>query len=308
MANYGIKIGSNVLTDTDLALDDTSKYSSLKFFKWGNAQFTTNGSGVGSTSITHGLGYAPMSIVFRKFTAQWSSPDNILPTTSYANSFGHIGAANYYGGNNGAIDIDFDVTVDDDKLYISDSGNGSLAASTTYYFRYYILVDLSQAFTSASNISLTGDYGYKVSKPGKDVLTADEYDMASSSKYKSVQFYSNHVVSTTLTLPVMFSSIYDTYVEEATYVDFNHSLGYQPFFLAYFGDSPNTYLTGIPYYSENGIDTPNFSVSGFCDSSKVRIYFWRSSQYFGGVQDTWPAQTITVKCIIFTENLAGSES
>lgn len=308
MANYGIKIGSNILTNTDKELDDTSKYSSLKFFKWGNASFTTNGSGVGSTSITHGLGYAPIALVLNKFTAVWSSPDVILPTTNYTNAYGYLGALNWYGGGNKSIDIE--VKVDDDKLYISDNGLGNLLASTTYYFRYYILVDLSQAFSNASNIGMTENYGYKVSKPGKNVLTAEEYEMEHSSKYKSLQFYANHIQSTTLTLPVMNASVYDPYVEEAVYVDFEHNLGYAPLFLAYFGDYPLTTMTTVPFYTENGLDTFNYNISGFSDANRIRIYFWRCSSQDSvlGTYEEFAEETLTIKCIIFTEDLGGAES
>jgi len=307
MSNYGMKIGTNIETDTDKILKDTSKYSSLKFYKWGDTSFTTNASREGSVEITHNLGYAPISVVFHKNTAQWSSGDNILPTTTYSNAFSHIGAYNLYTG--GAASIGFTINVDATKLYISDNGLGSLAPSTTYYLRYYILVDLAQAFSTASNIEMTGDYGMKISKEEKDVTTAEEYEMAYSSKYKSLQYYQNHILTSQLTLPIMFSSFHDQWVEEATYVDFNHNLGYQPFFLVYFKDSTLSDWVMFPYYSENSIDVPTYSVNGFCTDTFVRVYFWRASQYaLGQIRPSWDAQTLDIKCIIFTENLAGDSN
>ncbi len=309
MGNFGIKIGDNIETDSDVDLQLTSKHSMWKAYKWGNTSFTTNGSGVGSVEITHGLGYAPISLVFRKATAQWASPDTILPTTQYSNSFAYLGALNWYFGGNESIDIR--VKVDDNKLYIQDNGLGNLSPNTTYNFRYYILVDLSQAFSDASNVEFTGDYGFKVAKPGKSALESEEYDMEISSKYKALQFFQSHIQDQNLTLPEMFASRADPYVEEATYVDFEHNLGYAPLFLAYFsGDGGDSYAS-LPFYSENALDTFNYSVAGFADANKVRIYFWRASAQNSIVPvgyEHFNAQTINIKCIIFAENLAGEAS
>ncbi len=305
MSDYGIKVGPNINTDTDAQLNLTSKYSSLKLFKWGNASFTTNGSGVGSTSITHGLGYAPISMVFRKHTAKWVGGTD-LPTTEFPNAFSHIGALNWYAGGNKSID--FRVKVDDDKLYIEDGGIGNLANNTTYNFRYYILVDLSQAFSSASNLVLTNDYGFKISKPGKNVLTAEEYDMAYSSKYKALQYYANHVQDQDLTLPAMFASPYDDYVEEVVYVDFEHNLGYAPLYLAYVSEDSSVYTT-VPFYAEDAVDNFKYSVAGFSDANRIRIYFWRASTYAIGILwSDWAAVTANFKCIIFAEDLTGAGS
>ncbi len=301
MADHGIKVGSNLNTNTDAQLNLTSKYSSLKIYKWGNAQFTTDGDGVGSVTIGHDLDYAPMVMVFKKFTAQLT----FLSATTYPNSFRPVNTSSSYD----SADY-FKFSTDDAELVIA---TVSAAASTTFYFRYMIFVDLSQAFSDASNIALTDDFGFKVSKPDKNVLTGEEYDMALSSKYKALQYYPNHVEASSLTLPAMWASAYDREVQEATYVDFNHNLGYQPFFLVY-SDLATAYLYEVPFVS--GVQYLVFDylgheeVSAWCDSSRVRVFFNRKSHAPSGeIYGTfYSAKTVSIKVIIFAENLAGEAS
>lgn len=312
MSNYGIKTGSNVDTDTDKQAKLTSKFSSLKLFKWGNAQFTTNGSGVGSVTIPHGLNYTPIVMVFQKFTAQYT----FLASTQYPNAFKPVGYWNSYGDNEGHY-----FYVDDTNLTISSIGaigfpGGGPAPNTTYYFRYMIFVDLSEAFSDASNISLTGNYGFKVAKPGKNVLTAEEYDMALSSKYKMLQLFENHIQESTLTLPGMWATYHDQFEESATYVDFEHNLDYPPFFLFYtdiddnygvdsLSEGPYQDFSYLPIDTWQGIE----EVSAWSDASRVRIMFRRESTWISGdAGKVYEGKTINIKCVIFAEDLTGAES
>src|SRR3972149_11662685 len=84
----GIKVGSNINTNTDLQLKLTSKFSSLKLYKWVDAQMTTDGSSFGSVEIEHDLGYTPIFQVWQKSTAQFT----FLSGTSYPNSFCLLGS------------------------------------------------------------------------------------------------------------------------------------------------------------------------------------------------------------------------
>lgn len=306
MANYGIKVGTDINTDTDLTLKLTSKFSSLKMFKWGNAQFTTDGSGGGSVTINHGLGYTPIAMVFKKCTAQYT----FLSSTQYSNAFRQVGRfLNSYD----TPQMGFHFSTDDTNLTISTVTpfESSHSPSTTYYFRYIIFVDKSEAFSSASNISLTGDYGFKISKSGKEVTTAEEYDMALSSKYKSLQYYEGHIESSSLTLPEMWATKTDTTVEEATYVDFNHNLGYPPFFLVY-SDLDTAYLYETPYFDldPSGLTYKGIEeVSSWCDSSRVRVLFRRKSISLDDANGTeYSEKAISINVIIFAESLTGSES
>lgn len=305
MSDHGIKVGSNLLTDTDLDLKLLSDYPSLKMYTWGDAQFTTNGSGVGSVTINHGLGYTPICIVMKKFTAQYT----FLSTTTYSNAYRHIPSYNSYDNPKSG----FTFNADTSNLTISTEnfGLGGASASTTYYFRYIILVDLSDTFSGTSNISLTDDFGFKISKDGINVGDGKEHEMAMSSKYKSLQFYENHILSSSLTLPVMWSSLSDTSVEEATYVDFNHNLGYAPFFL--FWTDYDVFGLGGDLFEMPIIDVSNAGggsydglseISAWSDSSRVRVLFKRLSQVVSGSYgEIYSAKTINIKVIIFTESL-----
>lgn len=292
MGDYGIMVseaGDNVLTQIYDTAKFSTKYSTLKIYSSGNTSFTTNGSGVGSVEISHGLNYAPAFYVFNKDSYQ----DTFFEATTYSNCYFPIG-----------VYSQFDVYSTNSVLHIGGTG---LSASTTYYFRYYILVDLAQEFSSTSGIATTNDYGFKVSKPGVDVLTGDEYEMAYSSKYKSLQFYKESFQSETLTLPGYTASIVDDDPEAGTYVDFNHGLGYPPFFLAFFHSTimtdANQYQE-LPWYYLTGSDQLNSTIYGWADATRIRIIL---KNYAYITPSNYPAlsETATIKLYIFTENLNG---
>lgn len=306
MGNYGVKVsepGVDVLTTNNPNdLQFTSQYSTLKLFRWGSKSLTTDGSGNGSVTVPHYLGYAPAHLVFRKGTAQYTFVD----ASSYPNSYFPLGAVNKFSDD--AYHHTFSCSTNSTHLTISCSGG---TASTTFNFRYYIFIDLAQNFSGEDQVGQLRDWGFKVSKENKPVLTAKEYEMNYSSKYKSVQFYPQSQFSQDLTLPAMAASYHDTYVEEMTYVDFTHNLGYPPLFIAF----ANVYspVAGenlsiqIPFYTQNSIDVFNYSIAGFCDATRVRIYFWRSSGYFISLLDDWSAETVNVRAILFTEKLNSTE-
>lgn len=307
--SYGFKVsppGSDVKTVTDIESRFTSKFPYMKVYKWGTVTFTTDGDGDYTYEIPHDLGYAPAFDVFVKGTAAFS----FLTGTTYANSWFPIGGANRWFDQNEAGGL-FAYS-DDENLYIQSKG---VFKGETITVKYYLLVDPAQEFTSASNIVLTGDYGMKVSKTGKEVRTAEEYDMRFSTKYKMLQYFKESIKEETLTLPEMFASYTDQDVEEATYVDFTHGLGYAPYFQAYFYPSGGV-LREIPY-SENdlfydaGILYYNdvvYEVSAWCDATRIRVTFYRRSSW---VVPDWyanrefTAQTITIRVVPFAENLAG---
>jgi hypothetical protein len=312
MSNYGISIGSNIDTNTDKTINFTSKYSSLKLYKWGDVSFTTNGSAQGSVEIPHDLGYTPIVEVYRKTTAQYT----FLSATSYSNAYMDARIPNSYAGsdmNEVAI-----VRADNSKILIRDQPivvgiTGGTQPNTTYYFRYMIFVDKSEVFTNKSNIALTGDYGFKVAKDGIDVINGQEYDMAYSSKYKAVQFYDQLIMSSSLTLPAMWSSVLDQEVEEATYVDFNHNLGYAPYFI-FFIKIGSVWLQA-PYFGGSQVGpslTGLTEISAWCDSTRVRILAKRLSYWYSAFLNDnekggeFAATTYEIKVVIFTVNLTES--
>lgn len=320
--NVGIKAGSNINTNTDSQLKLTSKFSSLKLYKWGDTSITTNGSGVGSVEIPHDLDYTPIVVVLRKRTAQYP----FLSSTTYSNTFSRLTFNPYFAGG----ELDFIYYADDEKLRIENVNTGigsggvlvAPSPSTTYHFRYMIFVDKSESFSDHSNIALTNDYGFKVSQQDVDVLTGEEYEMAFSSKYKSLQYYENHILSSSLTLPAQWASINssNSRIEAATYVDFNHNLGYAPYFLVFsthpsYSLGSSLFLEPFRYYSNGyfaykGIE----SVTGWADSQRVRVTFSRTSDASGDVSPVTPygeeftSKTVQIKVVIFAESLTAQGS
>ncbi len=300
--NYGLKISTpnnDAQSQTDANLAFTSKYPSLKLIKSGDISVTTDGSGDGTNSVAHSLGFAPAYFAFQKTTAAWS----LLDATTYANAYvSDPGIANQWGGDN---HYKIHVYTDATNIYLQAKG---AAASTTYTIHYLLFVDLAQDYTGA-DISVDNDWGFKVSRDGVDVLSAKQYQLSYSSRYKPIQYYDVNYKVTTLTLPIMYASPIDTSQEEGTYVDINHGLTYPPFFLAFFrSDTYNSTISfSVPYLGVNAADNWSNSVAGFCDATRVRIAFWRKSFWSAPSPDpTWVAETITLKVYIFTEDMSTS--
>jgi hypothetical protein len=299
--NYGLKVSSrsnNVDTEIDKNLAFTSKFSTLKILKAGNLSVTTDGSGNGTAYYTHSLGFAPAYFASQKRTVQWS----YLDSTSYSNAYvPDPGTANQWGSDyHHALHVYTDST----KIYLQAK---NAQASTTYTIHYVLLIDKAQDYTG-SDMSLVNDYGLKVSHPGIDVTQAKSFEMSYSTRFKSLQYYSENYKYQNLTLPTMWASLVDNPVEEGTYVDINHGLGYAPLFLAFFrSQSINTsYSIAVPYVGVNGQDLFSYGVGAFCDATRVRISFWRKSYlYLGSPSPNYNYdETITVKCYIFTEDLS----
>ncbi len=308
MGDFGIKVGSNLNTNTALQLKFTTKFlGTTKLYKYVNASFTTDGSGVGSVEVPHDLGYIPIVEVWGKHTASFS----FLSGTTYPNSWSLLANLNSYRPYGNGIDY----YADDEKITIRAIAVGGIGGgvlpSTTYHFRVLIYVDKSEDFNGASTIALNDDFGFKNSINGVNVFTGQEYQMQSSSKYKALQYYDNHVVSSSLTLPEMWATEYDTQVQEATYVDFNHNLGYPPVFQL-FSDLGTSYVYEAPYGSIFPVGMTYeglYEVSAWCDASRVRVLFHRESVWQSGdTGQVFSAETINLNVIIFTENLEGEES
>jgi len=300
--DYGLKVtkpGQDVQSVADKDVVFSTKFSTLKIYLSGTVTLTTDGSGNGSATVTHNLGFAPAFYVFRKGTAQYT----FLDASSYADSF--VPQTNiesiWIPGN-------FEIYTNSTQLVINASAQG---AATTYTFKYYILVDLAGDFSGNDNVNHQFDYGFKVSKEGVDVNTAKEYELAYSSLYKSLQYFDESYKTQELTLPLMFADIGEQSVYSGTYVDINHGLGYPPFFLAWVQDYVETgYNAILPIgtgYNTilSGLQDSYETIDGFSDSTKVRISWLRHSQTdsSGYITYTFPSQTIKIKCIIFTENL-----
>lgn len=297
------KPGDDVKTVADKELVYSTKYSMLKIFLQNTLSITTNGSGNGSGSVAHGLTFAPAHLVFRKCTAQW----NFFAATTYSNSYVPVGQPNPWGGYDDALEIpkgNFSAWTDATNLNVQISGAD---ASTTYEFKYYILLDLTGNFTGSNPAITDQDWGLRISKPGIDVKTAKEFELAYSSKYKALQYFDVSQKKQAITLPAIAASRMDTYVMEGTYIDFNHGFGYPPLYMVYYSSNLSgtfSFLIEAPDYSENSIDIPNRYVACFADATRVRVSFNRVAAQSITSYDSLPEETITVRVFIFAEDLS----
>jgi len=300
--NYGLKIStpnSDVESQSDANLAFSSKYPSLKMIKSGDISVTTDGSGNGTNSVAHNLGFAPAYFAFHKATAQWT----LLDGSSYANSYiSDPGTVNQWGSDyHHTIHVYTDAT----NIYLQAK---SAQASTTYTIHYLLFMDLAESY-SGNDIVVDNDWGFKVSRDGIDVLEAKQHQLSYSSRYKAIQYYDVNFKVHTLTLPPMWSSVVDTQADEGTYVDINHGLGYPPFFLAFFR---STYINptislSVPFMGVSGIDVFAYGIASFCDATRIRISFWRESIYLLGPQPNFNyEESVVIKVYIFTEDLSQS--
>lgn len=304
MSNYGLKSSPkdiDVFTANVSQLRSLSTKNSLKIYKWGNTAQQALSGDQASVEVVHGLGYAPSILVFANVSGTYypvGGNDDISGTFAYSDSSKlYINAYNAY-----------------DKLTVLPP------------CRYYILADKAQTYTGVSNSTATGDYGMKQSPDGINVEEGNEYELGASSKFKSLQYYSESIKTETLTLPAIFPSYNSQTLEEYQYVDFNHGLGYPPLFLAWFTTS--SIYSEVPYNTYSsvlGSDEitqsyfTNYQVNAFCDSTKIRVMFKRKllfdyyefvgengGSYFSPGLLSVPSfseETITVKVLPFTEDL-----
>ncbi|GEM_PF-1615243 len=300
-------------TDPIINLKRLSDFGELKIYRWGNASITPDGDGNGFADIPHDLNYAPSYDLFVKLPDGYWSP---------------VGAASSLAFGDATATI-FGVS-DEEKLRIQTIGGYSKLASLQRDFRYYILVDKAEGFNGSSNIALTGDRGMKLSEDDVNVFEGQEYQMRMSTKYRSLQYFKEHVVQETLSLPLMFSSHDSQDNIESQYVDFDHGLGYPPLFKAFYGSGST--LRKIPdnaYAAVQASDIvtqayyTSFEVVAKCNSDRVRLQFRRRSvfdkelflgenggshfppgQLISAVQHQ--PKTITVTIQVYTENLEGS--
>lgn len=302
MSTYGISVskpGVNARTVSDKDSQFKGSFTTLKILKSGEAAFQTNGSGNGSLSVRHGLGFSPAFYVFRKGTASFS----FLDATSYSNCyFPNPEATNEW------ISGTFSCYTTTSDLIISAT---SQAANTIYTFKYYIFIDLAQDFSGNQIFTLKNQYGIEIGKSGKNVKTSQDYEKSYSNKYRSLQYYKESFQAGALpSLPAMNgrvnSDTSSSIAQEGSYVDIQHGLGYPPFFLVFATSTSLSFLS--PVVDGGGIfDTSATLIHGWCNNSIIRITHYRentgttSSPDGGGLGGS---SFINYKCFIFTEDLA----
>lgn len=308
MGDWGLRIsqtGVDAKTAAGTQLQFSSKYSTLKILNEGTTSLTTDGSGNGTASVAHNLGYAPAHYVWLLGTANFPFLDSGTYGTAYAPI---TQSGGLWLANQGAISA----YTNSGSLIIT---AGSAAATTTYNFKYYYLVDLGQAYSGTAGITLVDDYGLKVSKDTYDVKSSPEYNMVYSQKYKSLQYYDVLYGTASISLPLAYADPLQQTVETGSYIDILHGLGYPPFFLAWGFNFP---LMGT--LANQNVFAPQLSgravlaahqagsavIDGWCDATRVRLTFYEKStataNNVNGPQ--FAAKTVTFKYIIFTEDLS----
>lgn len=304
MGNHGIKFGlpgQNLLTAEDKNIVWSSKYNSLKVVTKGTIDITTNGSGIGSGSIAHNLGFSPTFHVFRKGTADWRRNNKSeIDNSTYANAyFPNPGNENNWLNFHATTQVNSDNT--NLNFYIEAENN------TTYTFTYFIFADLSVLSNNNSPFG-QNNFGMKVAQPNKDAREQKDFQLGFTSKFRPLQY--NHVKSqiVTMNLPLLFPSQYsDSQPEEAVYCEVTHGLGYPPFFLGFFKDSSagnslaETNEANQSPLIDLGLGGLIRCVDSWCDATRIRFSFWRKAYY--EADDSWSASTLTVKCLIFNEDL-----
>lgn len=291
------KPGENVFNPASGEYAFDTDHSTLKLYKTGFAVVTTNSGGLGSTIVPHGFGFAPAFYGFRKHTARWDFMDG---GNEYANAWFPIGNPNRWTKGD-SIHHGIAMSSDRDNLYI-DITNG--LASTSYLFKYYLLADLAQNFQGTPSLALRSHYGIKVAKPGIDVRYAKPHELGFCSDFKALQFPESHVKTATIGLGGYFTSYHDQSREQGSWVNFEHNLGFAPFYLAFghLSTWSDNFWMEIPFYGTTGYDAFNKLICSFCDATRVRVSFWRGAFYSFGAESL-PDETLTLKVFIFNEDL-----
>jgi len=194
MGDWGAKVsikGIPVETAADHQLLFSSSWPLLKIHAQGSVTITNNKND--QVLYTHGLGYPP---VFWVFTVDATKSIAFLRSAS--------------------------IMVSDTNLKFFGNAGDSGASETIYY--YIFTQDMTKEFTADalkttdSDSNVGDDYGFKISKEGKDVRSTDGRDFVINSSYRSLQIhktkYGEHEAGWTETV--------------------THDLGYIPFYSVYF--------------------------------------------------------------------------
>lgn len=299
MGNYGALFstqGNDALLQPDNRRPYSTKFSTLKIYKKGYIAVTTNGSGVGTGKVLHGLGYAPTFYVWRKSTASYSFLDGSTYPAAFHPCPGTSSPWIPYHNTSDAYS---------DASYLNFNIQG--ANSTTYYFVYFIFIDQAE-FNIKNGLDVDGNYGAKFSKSGNDADTAKEQQIQLSADYKTLKYHKDLITDyPAITLPSLAGSYFDQTPEEGTYVDFFHSLGYPPFFLAFAQGSGSEERVNIPdIYIGDLLGTSDYALTGWCDKSRIRITWWRKAYYnrsSPSLSTSFSTGSFSIKLYIFSEDL-----
>lgn len=135
----------SVIPDKELAY--SSDYNCLKETLSGTVDITTNGSGVGSSTVSHSLGYKPNFFAFIR------DPDNTGRWYPHMSGFPTV-----------------TTSVDNNTLYLDVLQD----ASKTYRVFYVIFLDQQDGESGSGATGGTSDRAFKIARSGQDVSNTNE--------------------------------------------------------------------------------------------------------------------------------------
>lgn len=175
--DYGMAVsqpGKDVKVTADRFFTLSSSFQSLKVMEVHEVTTTIPSSGTNTITITHNLGYyAPALVVYNGSTT--------------------IGTSRSYLMSDTFSDLNIEIGLNTIKINVDDTfDQTSSAVGDTVYFTVYSFVDNFDTFTAPllsvdTTDSADGtDYGFRVSKPGFDVMTCADVDCVITSKRPSM--------------------------------------------------------------------------------------------------------------------------
>jgi len=227
--SYGISVsreGFNVTNCADFEKLYDSRWKCLKIEYQGS--YTVTSSATVQTIYTHGLGYAPFFLSFIK--------SGSTSTMALADFFQSGFTENY------STYIRCDGT-----SLVFDNTSGAFTGNVIYNYIFVDQIDEaiaeSKVKTTSTNSSVAAGYGFKISKSGKNVLTATGKDLIMSSEYSTLQI---NQVST------------GSHNFDSSVLTISHGLGYVPQFYFYVKDMQGDGRWQM--IGNRGIDHPNLTV------------------------------------------------
>lgn len=265
------KEGKNVLerlNPNDYIIN--SRYNTFKIYKEFNGFITTPAApGTGQKIIAHGLGYHPAFLAYYRLKKNsqvwWLDQTSMNSNTS---------------DNDGYRSQGTQINKSEIRLSVRD---GESVGASDIEFKAFILVDpISLVPPNITGVPLSQNIGFKASKPGINVLNAKAHELVLSSKYDSLKFHMDRMVS--FTIPALGTS---------GSASFEHGLGYVPMFLGViqdYNDSTKQRLT--PF----GRVPQAVAASVKCDRSTITA----AAVSAGGPSD----MTFTFRLIVFKNKLS----
>lgn len=212
MPSYGFfvtKRGKSVLErQNPLQYVINSDYQTFKIYKTISTSISVPAGGEGTKTIAHDLGYRPAFLAFYRLKSSssywWGDATSLNSTV--ADNDGYRSNRTFI--NKG--EIKFSAT------------DGESVGATTVEAKAFIFINpLEPVPPDLTGAPLTPGFGFKISKPGVDVLQAKSHQLLLSSKYDSLKFHMEKTVYFTIPAGGTSGS-----------VSFEHGLGYVPIFVA----------------------------------------------------------------------------